>query len=58
VQAAHAKLDFQRWQARICVEDTIWIVGFVRDAPFAVPSQDHAAIAGSSQVGSARRFAR
>ena len=57
VQAAHEKLDYQRWQARICVEDTTWIVGFVRDAPFALPNQTHA-LAGSNQIGSAGRFTR
>ena len=42
LQAAHARLDFQRWQARILIEDTTWVVGFVRDAPFRLPNPDKA----------------
>jgi hypothetical protein len=42
LQAAHARLDFQRWQARIRIEDTTWVVGFVRDAPFRLTNPDPA----------------
>jgi hypothetical protein len=42
LHAAHARLDFQRWQARIHIEDTTWIVGFVRDAPFRLPNPQRA----------------
>jgi hypothetical protein len=42
LQAAHARLDFQKWQARIRIEDITWVVGFVRDAPFRLPSLDRA----------------
>ena len=43
LQAAHARLDFQKWQAHIRIEDTTWVVGFVRDAPFRLSSPDRAA---------------
>jgi hypothetical protein len=34
VHAAQARLDFSRSQARIIVDGTTWVVGFVRGAPF------------------------
>ena len=33
IRAAQARLDFQRSHAQISVDDTIWVVGFVRGAP-------------------------
>jgi hypothetical protein len=36
LQAAQARLDFQRSQAQISVDDVSWIVGFVRGAPYRV----------------------
>ena len=42
LQAAHARLDYQKWQARIRIEDITWVVGFVRDAPFRLPTPDRA----------------
>ena len=33
IRAAQARLDFQRSHAQISVGGTIWVVGFVRDAP-------------------------
>ena len=43
LQAAHTRLGFQRWQARILIEDTTWIVGFVRNAPFRLPNSNSTA---------------
>jgi hypothetical protein len=37
LQAAQARLDFQRAHARIRVDDITWVIGFVRDAPFPLP---------------------
>jgi hypothetical protein len=34
VQGAQARLDFGRSQAQICVDGTIWVVGFVHGAPY------------------------
>jgi hypothetical protein len=36
LQAAQARLDFQRSQAQITVDDVAWVVGFVRGAPYRV----------------------
>jgi hypothetical protein len=33
LRAAQARLDFQRSQAEIHVDEVTWIVGFVRGAP-------------------------
>ncbi len=33
LRAAQARLDFQRLQAQIYVDEVVWIVGFVRGAP-------------------------
>ena len=38
IRAAQARLDFQRSHARISVDGTIWLVGFVRGAPCQLPS--------------------
>ena len=37
LQAAQARLAFQRAHAHIRVDDTTWVIGFVRDAPFRLP---------------------
>src|SRR3984893_13243528 len=34
VSAAQARLDFQRSQARIRIDDVSWVFGFVRGAPY------------------------
>ena len=34
VQTAQARLDFQRQQAPIHIDDVIWVVGFVEGAPY------------------------
>ncbi len=39
LRAAHARLDFQRSQAEVHVDDVTWIVGFVRGAPCRVESE-------------------
>jgi hypothetical protein len=39
LRAAQARLDFQRSQAEIRVDDVTWIVGFVRGAPCRVGSE-------------------
>jgi hypothetical protein len=36
LQAAQARLDFQRSKAQITVDDVSWIVGFVRGVPYRV----------------------
>jgi hypothetical protein len=38
IRAAQARLDFQRSHARISVDGTIWLVGFVHGAPRQLPS--------------------
>src|SRR5689334_555886 len=38
IQTAQARLDFQRQQARIRIDDVIWVVGFVQGAPYRLPS--------------------
>lgn len=37
LQAAHNRLDYQRSQTQIIVDDVAWIVGFVRGAPYRAP---------------------
>jgi len=37
--AVQARLDYQRTHMQICVDDAIWIVGFVRGAPYQQPPQ-------------------
>ena len=37
LQAAQARLEFQRAHAHDRVDDIIWVIGFVRDAPFPLP---------------------
>jgi hypothetical protein len=34
VRAAQARLDFQRSQAQVRIDDTTWVCGFVRGAPY------------------------
>ena len=34
VRAAQARLDFQRSQAQIRIDDVSWVFGFVRGAPY------------------------
>ena len=34
VRAAQARLDFQRSQAQIRIDDVTWVFGFVRGAPY------------------------
>lgn len=34
--AAQARLEFQRGQAKILVDDTTWVVGFVQGAPYRI----------------------
>jgi hypothetical protein len=34
VRAAQARLDFSKSQAQIRVDNVIWVVGFVRGAPY------------------------
>jgi hypothetical protein len=36
LQAAQARLDLQRSQAQITVDDVAWIVGFAQGAPYSV----------------------
>ena len=38
VRAAQARLDFQRSQAQIRVNDVTWVVGFARGAPYRLSS--------------------
>jgi len=38
VRAAQARLDFQRSQAQIRVDDVTWVFGFVRGAPYPLVS--------------------
>jgi hypothetical protein len=37
LQAAQARLEFQRAHAHIRVDDVTWVIGFVRGAPFPLP---------------------
>jgi hypothetical protein len=37
LRAAQARLDYRRTHTQISVGDTIWIVGFVRGAPYQLP---------------------
>jgi hypothetical protein len=39
LHAAQARLDFQRSQAQIHVDEVTWLVGFVRGAPCRVGSE-------------------
>jgi hypothetical protein len=39
LRVAQARLDFQRSQAEIHVDEVTWIVGFVRGAPYRVGSE-------------------
>jgi hypothetical protein len=39
LRAAQARLDFQRSQAEIHVDDVLWMVGFVRGAPYQVEAE-------------------
>nr|WP_294506278.1 hypothetical protein [uncultured Rhodopila sp.] len=39
LRAAQARLDFQRSQAQIHVDEVTWLVGFVRGAPCRVGSE-------------------
>jgi hypothetical protein len=39
LRAAQARLDFQRSNAEIRVDDVAWVVGFVRGAPYRVESE-------------------
>src|SRR5262249_33482384 len=34
IKAAQARLDLQRWQASIRIDDVMWVVGFVEGAPY------------------------
>ena len=34
VRAAQARLDFQRSQAQVRIDDITWVFGFVRGAPY------------------------
>ena len=36
VRAAQARLDFQRSQAQIRIDDVSWVFGFVRGAPYSL----------------------
>ena len=39
VHAAQARLDFQRSQAQIQIDEVTWVVGFARDAPYRLFAQ-------------------
>jgi len=34
MRAAQAALEYQKWHTQIAVDDTVWIVGFVKGAPY------------------------
>ena len=34
MRAAQAVLEYQKWHTQIVVDDTVWIVGFVKGAPY------------------------
>jgi hypothetical protein len=34
LDAAHARLEFAKRQAQVCVDDVVWVVGFVKGAPY------------------------
>ena len=62
VRAAQARLDFQRSQAQIRIDDVSWVFGFVRGAPYplGVTVAEESKSAGLSQginrwAGPARR---
>jgi hypothetical protein len=38
VRAAQARLDFQRSQAQLRIDDITWVFGFVRGAPYPLVS--------------------
>ena len=38
IRAAQARLDFQKSQAQIRVDDVTWVFGFVRGAPYPLVS--------------------
>ena len=38
VRAAQARLDFQRSQAQLRIDDITWVFGFVRGAPYPLAS--------------------
>jgi hypothetical protein len=34
LQAAHSRLEYTKCQARVMVDDHMWVIGFVQGAPF------------------------
>ena len=47
VRAAQARLDFQRSQAQVRIDDITWVFGFVRGAPYPLaPTSEQSKYAG------------
>jgi hypothetical protein len=38
-QAAHAALNYQKWQTEIAIDEVTWVTGFAQGAPYRLPSE-------------------
>ena len=52
IQTAQARLDFQRWQASIRIDDITWVVGFVKGAPYRLPPPELQKVASTDRRAS------
>jgi len=43
VRAAQARLEFQKSQAHVRIDEITWVVGFARDAPYQLKPSENSA---------------